>query len=334
MAEIGRYATELWYVGVMVAVFVAVLSLFWGVRSLLASRANVVKDRLRRTVGTTAATLPQPVPSQLSASSRVAEGGILHHVLSVFSRLSRPTSEEELGRLRKRLAQAGFRGELALATYLSTKVVLGLGFGALVIWLSSGRPQPLRYVALYTILAMGVGYYLPNIWLHLRVKKRQAQINHALPDALDLVVTCVEAGLGLDAAMERVSDEIMVSSPLLCRELSQASLEMHAGMPRGEAFRRLAARTGVEELHNLAAIIIQTDIFGTSVAKSLRVQADAMRIRRTQIAEERAATVAVKLTIPLIFCILPTLFAVLMGPAAVKIIRVLLPTLFGGSPGE
>jgi tight adherence protein C len=334
MGEIGRYATEMWYVGVMVAVFVAVMSLIWGVRALLASRANVVKDRLRRTVGTTAGTLPQPVPSQLSTPSRVQEGGLLHGFLSVFTRLSRPTSEEELGRLRKRLAQAGFRGELAMTAYLAVKMVLGLGLAALVIWLSSVRTQPLRYVALYTILAMGLGFYLPNFWLHFRVKHRQSQINHALPDALDLVVTCVEAGLGLDAAMERVSDEIMVSSPLLCRELSQAGLEMRAGMPRGEAFRRLAARTGVEELHNLAAIIIQTDIFGTSVAKSLRVQADAMRIRRTQLAEERAATVAVKLTIPLIFCILPTLFAVLMGPAAVKIIRVLLPTLFGGSPGE
>jgi tight adherence protein C len=130
--------------------------------------------------------------------------------------------------------------------------------------------------------------------------------------------------------MNRVADEIRLSAPLLSAELSQTSLEMRAGIARGDGFRRLANRTGVEELRNLAAVIIQTELFGTSIAHSLRVMADSMRIRRTQRAEERAATVGVKLTIPLIFCIIPALFAVLMGPAAVQIIRTLLPTLRGG----
>jgi tight adherence protein C len=323
------FAGDLMYLTVLLTVFLGVLALFWGVRYLLASHINVVKDRLRRTVGSSTG------GGGITTSSLTSAGGVegtslLQQALGVFSFLSRPASEEEMGRLRRRLVQGGLRSEAALVTYLGSKVLLCLILGGLVLWINSLRPQPLRFLALYTIVTMIIGFYLPNIWLHLRVKKRNGDINKTLPDALDLVVTCVEAGLGLDQSMERVASEVRISSTLLSQELAQASMEMRAGIARGEAFRRLAQRTGVEELHNLAAIIIQTDLFGTSVAKSLRVMAEAMRIRRTQRAEERAATVGVKLTIPLIFCILPSLFAVLMGPAAVRIIRILLPTLYQG----
>jgi tight adherence protein C len=312
------------------AVFVTVLALFFGVRYLLVSRTNVVKDRLKRTVAHSSGLEDFGVPGP-TGPRQSGQVTVLDQVLGMFSRVSRPSDEEELGRLRQRLAQAGFRGETALTGYLTAKVVFCLIAGALVVWLNSirGEPMPYRYVALWAILAMMVGLYLPNLWLYNRVKKRQRAINHALPDALDLVVTCVEAGLGLDSSLDRVSREMRLSAPLLSRELGQTSLEMRAGMPRGDAFRRLANRTGVDEIRALAAIIIQTDIFGTSVAKSLRIQAESMRVRRTQQAEERAATVAVKMTIPLIFCILPALFAVLMGPAVVKIFRILLPTLGG-----
>jgi tight adherence protein C len=317
---------ELAYLPVLFVAFVAVVALFFGVRYLLSTRTNVVRDRLQRTVGATSGTF-----GEVDATPGARPGdSFWHKALFSFSRLSRPTSEEDMGRLRRRLSQAGYRGELAMITYLSAKLFLCLAAGGLILWWNASREEPLRFVPLYTILAMTVGFYIPSIWLYLRITRRQREINHALPDALDLIVTCVEAGLGLDASMERVSREVALSSPLLAAELGQASLEMRAGMPRGEAFRRLADRTGVEELQYLAAIIIQTDIFGTSVAKSLRVQADAMRIRRTQIAEERAATVAVKMTVPLVFCILPALFAVLMGPAVVKIYRILMPTLSGG----
>jgi tight adherence protein C len=310
------------------AVTVGVGALFYGVRYLLASRVNVVKDRAQRAGVGKPTGLMAEVEAEVEARKDPSQG-VLQQFLSSFSKLGRPTGEEELGRLRSHLHHGGFRGELAMATYLVTKMLLGLAAGGIVLWITSLNNLPLRFTAFYTVLAMTIAFYLPNVWLHMRVENRQAEINHSLPDALDLVVTCVEAGLGLDSAVERVTNEIQLSSQLLSAELAQASLEMKAGMPRGEAFRRMANRTGVEELHNLAAIIIQTDVFGTSVAKSLRVQADAMRIRRTQRAEERAAKVAVKLTVPLVFCILPSLFAVLMGPAVVKIIKVLLPTLGG-----
>lgn len=320
------------YVAILGAVFVGVLAFLFGIRYLLAGRTNLVKDRLKRTVAQSSALEEFGVEAP-----RVQREGstLLDHVLGAFSKISKPVDEEELGRLRQRLSQAGFRGETALMTYLSVKVVLCFVFGGATVWFTMvGRAEPMsfRSAGPLTVLALAVGLYLPNLWLHLRVKKRQRLINHALPDALDLVVTCVEAGLGLDSALDRVAREMRLSAPLLSTEMAQTSLEMRAGMPRGDSFRRLANRTGVEEIRSLAAIIIQTDIFGTSVAKSLRIQAESMRIRRTQQAEERAATVAVKLTIPLIFCILPSLFAVLMGPAVVKIIRILMPTL--GAPGS
>jgi tight adherence protein C len=143
-------------------------------------------------------------------------------------------------------------------------------------------------------------------------------------------VTCVEAGLGLEQAIVRVTAELKLAAPLLARELEQTELEIRAGMSRGDAFRRMADRTGVEELRNLSAVIIQTQLFGTSIARSLRVKSESMRVRRMQIAEERAAAASVKMTVPLVLCIAPALFAVLLGPAVVTFVRELFPTLSGG----
>jgi tight adherence protein C len=291
---------------------------------VLAARRNAVRERLRRAV---AAAPPVAAP----AAARSDNQSLWHAALAPFARIARPTNQAELGRLRARLAHAGLRHERALVNFLGAKVILALALGAAVLWLNAARATGIPSAPLVTILMTCVGLYLPNLWLAGRVTERQIAIDHGLPDTLDLLVTCVEAGLGLDAAINRVADEVQLSAPLLSRELAQCALEMRAGVDRGEAFRRLAERTGVEELRNLSAIVVQTQIFGTSIAKSLRIQAEAMRVRRMQRAEERAAMVGVKMTLPLVFCILPALFAVLMGPAAVNIIRILLPTLGGPS---
>ncbi len=314
---------------ILLVVFVAVVAACFSVIYLFSSKRNIVQERLQRTVTRSSASSQDGVFDD--ASSAPSEGSnLLHQVLDSFTRLSRPTDAKELGRLRASLRQAGFQGERAMVSYLAIKLMLCFGLGGMVLWYNTVQPQPLPYAAFFTLLLMTLGLYLPNFWLHGRVTERKSKINKTLPDALDLIVTCVEAGLGLDAALNRVSQEIAPSAPILSQELAQAALEMRTGVSRGEAFRRLARRTGVEELHSLAAIIIQTEIFGTSVAKSLRIQAEGMRVRRTQLAEERAAIVGVKLTIPLILCILPSLFAVLMGPAVVKIFKVLLPSLGAG----
>lgn len=310
------------FVTVSAVAMTGLVSLAMGLRYLFATRTDVVKDRLKRSVSLS--------PAVESTTATRAGTALWKQVLSPIAEIAKPGNTEELGRLRGKLSHAGFRGEGATTVYLGVKVTLGLVFALGFLWVNSLRPQPLTNAALFTISAMAIGFYAPSLWLMGRIRERQSEINHALPNAMDLLVTCVEAGLGLDAAMNRVADELSLGSPLLSNELAQTALEIRAGVQRGDAFRRMAERTGVEELRNLSAIIVQTQVFGTSIAKSLRVQADAMRIRRMQIAEERAASVAVKMTVPLIFCILPSLFAILLGPAVVKIIRILMPTLGGG----
>jgi tight adherence protein C len=299
--------------------------LVFGVRFLLASRVDVIGERVKRSVTRRPSSMPPP--AEPVAGER---GAFLDTALKPIATVAKPTDEEELGRLRNRLSYAGFRSDRAMYVFLVVKVFLCLLFAGIVLWLNTMRPQPLQYAAFFTVLAMTAGFYFPSMWLDGRIKERQAKVNRALPDALDLLVTCVEAGLGLDAAMNRVAEEIQLSSPILAQEILQAALEIRAGSTRGESFRRLAGRTGVEEIQNLSSIVVQTEVFGTSMAKALRITSEGMRIRRMQLAEERAATVAVKMTIPLVLCIMPSLFAVIMGPAAIKIFKMLIPTLGGG----
>jgi tight adherence protein C len=166
-----------------------------------------------------------------------------------------------------------------------------------------------------------IAFYFPNMWLSGRIKERQQAISGALPDAMDLMVTCVEAGLALDAAMSRVAQELELVAPILGQEMKQTLLEIQAGVRRSDAFHRLSNRTGVEDLRTLSAMIIQTEMFGTSVSRALRVHSEGMRTKRMQRAEEQAAMVSVKMTVPLILCILPSLMAVVLGPAAVLIIN-------------
>lgn len=305
----------------------SIAAVIMGLRYLFEPKPDVVEQRLRRFVADTSSSYP---PATSGAASVAPKRFILDTAIKPFATVATPTNEEELRRLQNKLSYAGFRGDRALTYYLGARVGLGLFFAIVVLSINSVRSQPLAYDAFFLVSAISIGFYLPTVWLHRLVKSRQRSINHALPDTLDLLVTCVDSGLGLDAAMNRVAEEIAISFPLLSQELNQAAFEIRAGATRGDAFRRLAARTGVEDIRNLSSVIVQTEIFGTSMAKALRVMADGMRVRRMQSAEEKAATVAVKMTIPLVLCILPSLFTILMGPAAIKIIRMLIPTLGGG----
>jgi tight adherence protein C len=318
---------DLAFVLMALLVFGAIAAAVTSVRYLLASRVDMVEARVRRYIAGRRSSYPPP-PSLVEV--RGGRATLLDTALKPFAVVATPGSDEEIGRLRARLSHAGYRGDRAIFVFLGIKVVLSLMAGALLLWLNAVRPQPLQYAAFYTVFAMAAGYYLPSLWLSARVESRQTRINRAIPDTLDLMVTCVDSGLGLDAAMNRVAEEIALSAPLLSAELMQAALEVRAGSTRSEAFRRLAERTGVEELQHLSAIIVQTEVFGTSMAKALRITAEGMRVRRMQRAEERAAKVAVKMTIPLVVCILPSLFTVLLGPAVISIIRILMPRMGGG----
>jgi tight adherence protein C len=241
-----------------------------------------------------------------------------------------PMNRDELERLRLRLQQGGVRSENAVTYHVAAKMILALGGVGAFLWMNAMRAHRIEPAFVIAVLVFASGFYLPEIRLSSRIASRQTFIERGLPDALDLLVTCVEAGLGLDAAIQRVSDEVRIAWPLLGDELRVTFLEVKAGIPRVESFRRLAARTGVRELKSLSATLTQTEIFGTSVALALRIQAEGIRVRRMQRAEEKAAYVSVKMTVPLILCILPSLFAIILGPAALNIAKTLMP-MMGGS---
>jgi tight adherence protein C len=245
-------------------------------------------------------------------------GSGLARQLGPLARLT-GAGDEEVSRLRSRLSCAGYRGEHATQVFLASKVLLGVGALVAFAFVNAVRAEPIRMALPISVWMLGCGFFAPNLWLRSRVTNRQRAIERTLPDTLDLLVTCVESGLALDAAFQRVGTEIAPAAPVLAEELNLTFLEVKAGIPRTEAMRRLAERTGVTELRSLSATLNQTEMFGTSVAAALRVQADDMRVRRSQRAEERAAYLAVKMTLPLAFCILPCLFAVILGPAAVNI---------------
>lgn len=223
--------------------------------------------------------------------------------------------------LKQKLIRAGHYGERAMTTFIVCKVgaplLLPLIFGP-IIW-KSGFSQALKPFLLYGCIALG--FYLPNFVLNRQIEARQKQIMEGLPDGLDLLVVCVEAGLGLNAAMQRVADDFRLSNPVLSQEFTMVNLEIMAGLNREQALRNLAERTGVEELANLCAILIQADKFGTSIATALRVQSETMRTNRRQKLEEKAAQTPVKLIFPLLLFIFPALMVVILGPAIIQVME-------------
>lgn len=245
------------------------------------------------------------------------------------AKLSLPKDDWDRSALRRRFMHAGFRSASAPAYYFATKTVLALGLPAAALLVAAPRFSAGHTLdALFVLLgASALGFYGPSVVLSRLTSYRQRIIIEALPDAVDLMTVCVEAGLGLDAAMLRVTEEIGAKSPILKTELELVLLELRAGAGREKALRNLAARTGVEDIDVLTTMLIQADRFGTSIGDSLRVYTDSLRTKRRMKAEEHAAKIALKLLFPLIFFIFPTLVVVLVGPAAIQIYRQLLPTM-------
>ena len=304
-----------------VTAMVCLAALVAGMRSLVGGRDEIAErlDRVRRGGGDGQGAR---IASRLDSGAGPAEPFVAG-LLRPLAKLVRPSRAEELSRLSLLLIRAGYRRPGALEIFLGIKVLLAPLFTFAFLEVNAHLARPLQFpidvsVAVWICVVV---FFAPNLWLRSRIAERQLIIERALPDAMDLLVTCVEAGLGLDAAIARVSDEIALASPLLAEELTHTAREVQAGITRAEAFRRLAERTGVEDLRTLSAMLIQTDNFGTSIARALRVHSEGMRTKRMQRAEERGAMVSVKMTIPLVLCILPSLIAVVMGPAIVTIIE-------------
>ncbi len=238
-----------------------------------------------------------------------------------------PASSKDLPRLKRRLVRAGFRNPAAVRFFHGARAVSTVVLTASA--LAAGLHSHTSLDNLLLVCGAGAvtGYMIPGQYLALRIRRRQHAIERGLPNALDLLVVCVESGLGLDQATIQVAKELHFAYPEICDEFAVMNLEIRAGKRRVEALHNLAERTGVEELKKLVAVLVQTDRFGTSVAQSLRGHSEYMRVMARQRAEERAAKLAVKLVFPIFFCVLPSLFVVTVGPVMTRLIRDLLPMI-------
>jgi tight adherence protein C len=311
-----------------IALFGAFAALAWFLLDWLSShkpRALERLDELKNPRKREASILDNKGPTKRSD----AVGKVLEKA-SPLARPLEPKSEEELGRLRARLACAGFRSDGASKIFLGLKF-LGLLSGLVI---GAGTFIPLNGLTQRALLSIGFSaallFYVPDLVVWYLGLNRKLSIFLGLPDGLDLMVVCVEAGLGLDQAMRKVADEMAHSYPTLSEEFALANFQLQMGRPRSQVLHELGARTGVQDVRTLAGVLIQAERFGSSVAQALRVQSDSMRVRRRQIAEEKAAKTAVKLIFPLVLFIFPGIFVVLVGPAAITMVRQMLPMMGGG----
>jgi tight adherence protein C len=296
--------------GVLVAGFILSIGFFFGLRK------SRVRERLQRdTKDEAASSHPQEsLPFDLEFLPK-------DMVDKVEDKLGIKKGSPKINELKKTLVRAGIYQPQAPAIYFGLKMGLTVGLPVLVMpfALRRGLPPIILLVIFFVVLTLG--YFLPTLLLSHLVQTRQNKIKEGLPDALDLLVVCVEAGQGLNAAMKRVSDDLKLGCPILAQELSVVNLEMSAGLEREAALRNLADRTGVEEVASLTSMLIQADRFGTSLAQSLKVQSETLRTNRRQRLEELAAKTPVKLVFPLLLFIFPALMVVIIGPAAIRIME-------------
>lgn len=299
-------------------VFAAFVAGVFAILTMISNRNSKAAERLERL------SRPQSLAEIEDPKMKKERFQGMMETAKALSKPLMPQTELEQSELKIKLANAGFRSDSAVPVYLGIRFASFLFFslGSLAIFLPKYgfTLNALKPIVLLT----GVGFYLPAIVLWYLRSKRQEEIFLSLPDALDLLVVCVESGLGLDAAMRKVVDEMKGHAKVICEELSLANFQLQMGRPRREVLHDLGVRTGVDDVRALAAILIQADRFGSSIAQALRVQSDSMRTRRKQIAEEKAAKTAVQLIFPLVLFIFPGIFVVLVGPAAISIINVML----------
>jgi tight adherence protein C len=300
-------------VAVFAAVGIGVGALLYYV---LAQTAPERRRLQRAGIVATSGVLIEQGPSLTPEESELAE-----RITSVI-----PRSPKDMTRLRRQFVRAGYNTLTPVAIYTVAQIASPLLFALIPLAFGS-----LATVWLFCLITGLMGWLVPGAVLNRLVKARQKVIQNGLPDALDLMIVCLEAGSAIDQAILKVSEELALAYPALAEEFTLLLTETRAGKPRLEAFRNLAERTGVEDVRSLVAMLVQTDRFGTSVSQALRTHADVSRTKRRQRAEERAAKIGVKLIFPLVFCLFPAMFVVTLGPAVIRFIRVLFGNVLGGS---
>ena len=251
----------------------------------------------------------------------------LEKAMSSLSRLTAPNEQQKITGLRKALSYAGYRSSKAPMFFFGIKAAGALLLGGLGVVYSMANAENLLHILITVGAGTALGLYVPNLWLRVVTRRRNDALNKALPNTLDLLIVCVEAGLGLSMALKKVGEEIEPTAPKLAKELALVSLEMNTGIPYEKALTNLAERNSLDDLRSLATVLIQSDKLGTSIAQALRVSADTIRTRRHQAAAEKAAKMSVKLTLPLVLFILPATFMIVIGPGIITIIENLLPAL-------
>jgi tight adherence protein C len=291
----------------LAAVFVSVALLIGSLTYVGLEHTSPVRRRIR---GLQRATSPTTDPEAGPLKDSPAASPIVRRVTTFI-----PKSPKQMTRLQRRLAQAGLHKPRHLALYVLAEALVPIvGFAAFILTLGwSGL--------IFAILAAIVGYLLPGLVVEYYARQRQKEIRNGLPDALDLLIVSLEAGLAIDQAILKSAEELRIAYPALAEELHMITIECRAGKPRIEAFKNFAARTKVDDVRALVAMLVQTDRFGTSIADALRTYAEVSRTKRRQRAEERAAKIGVKLVFPLVFCLFPAFFVVTLGPGVIKFVN-------------
>jgi tight adherence protein C len=275
---------------------------------------------------------PKEALERVAGTAQEQESMQFHPSLAMHALIAKlgnfiPQSPKDVTVMQKRLIRAGIRNDNAMKLLYGAKAVCGVLFPVLATLFIAPSSTDSSNKIILVLIAGAVGFFGPNEYVRRLATKRQHQIALGLANALDLLVVCVESGLGLDQAILQVSKELDHAHPEISEEFGFVNLELKAGKRRVEALRNLAERTGVEDLKKLVAVLIQADRFGTGVAQSLRAHSDFMRVQARQIAEEKAAKLGVKLIFPIFFCILPSLFVITVGPVVMRIIRELIPMM-------
>lgn len=308
------------------AIFGAFATVAWLIIDRLWRRRSKVEDRLDRMDRANESVSPDRAVNRISS----VVSGLVEKATPQLARPLQPTNQKDESKLKQRLSSAGFRSELAPKTFLALKVIClaagyFLGGGAMLFTSGFSTTALLRVV-----LVAGLAFYLPDLVLLLMTRRRFQQIFLGLPDTIDMIVVCVEAGLGLDQAMRKVSLEMKKAHPVVAYEFEIANMQLQMGMERVQVLRDLGQRNGEESLRGLISVLVQASRFGSGIGEALRIHSDSMRIRRRQLAEEKAAKCAVKLIFPLVLFIFPGIFVILVGPAAISIIEHLMPIMNQG----